>query len=306
MSSTIKQDPPADIHKLVRQRYGRFAAEFQGQAQTGCGCSDSASQMERIYETPDISNLPEDVTGVSLGCGDPITLATLQPGQIVMDLGAGGGSDCFLAARAVGEAGYVIGVDMTAEMIEKARANQVRLGLSNVEFRLGEIEHLPAGDATVDVIISNCVINLSPDKPQVFREAFRVLKPGGWLAVSDIVTRGPLPEELRHNLEAWASCLGGAIDINAYRAAIEAAGFAEINITPVPTDPQLKEDLIKELGLADNIKDGKRKLIIKEGAETKVITLDSPPGSEEPGELVFSAKISARKPAALHLNNDFI
>jgi arsenite methyltransferase len=298
MSTIPQQDPPVDIHKLVRQRYGQFATAFQSQVQSGCGCSSSASSMERIYETPDVGNLPEEVTGMSLGCGDPITLAALKPGQVVMDLGAGGGLDCFLAARAVGETGYVIGVDMTAEMIEKARANQARLGLSNVEFRLGEIEHLPAGDASVDVIISNCVINLSPDKPQVFREAYRVLKPGGWLAVSDIVTKGPLPEEIRQNIAAWAGCLAGAIDLHAYHTAIEAAGFTDVTITPVPVDPQLKEELIKELGMQEGVKDGKRKLIIKEGNETKVITLNSPASSEEPGDLAFSAKISARKPAA--------
>ena len=297
MSTLPPQDPPADVHKLVRQHYGELAAGFQSQPKSDCGCSSSASPVKSMYETPDIGNLPDDVTGMSLGCGDPITLAALQPGQVVMDLGAGGGLDCFLAARAVGATGHVIGVDMTAEMIEKARANQAKLGLSNVEFRLGEIEHLPAGDASVDVIISNCVINLSPDKPQVFREAYRVLKPGGWLAVSDIVTNGPIPEEIKRSMEAWASCVAGAIDLQAYRAAIEAAGFTEITITPVPVDPQTKEDLIKELGLQEDLKDGHRRLIFKDGAETKVLTLDSLAGSEAPGELAFSAKISARKPA---------
>ncbi len=298
MFTINQQPPPVDVHKEVRQRYGQFAAGFQSQAQGGCGCSGSDSQSVRIYETDDIGNLPPEVTGMSLGCGDPITLASLQPGQVVMDLGAGGGLDCFLAARAVGEDGHVIGVDMTAEMIEKARANQARLGLSNVEFRLGEIEHLPAGDASVDVIISNCVINLSPDKPQVFREAYRVLKPGGRLAVSDIVTNGPLPEEVRLSIEAWAGCLAGAVDVNSYRSALESAGFSDITITSVPVDPQLKEDLVKELGVKDEIKGGQRKLIMNEGNEVKVIELGPIGDDELPGELAFSAKISARKPAS--------
>lgn len=298
MSTPTQQDTPVDIHKQVRQRYGKFAADFKSPAKSGCGCSGGDSPVERMYATPDIGNVPAEVAGMSLGCGDPITLAALQPGQVVMDLGAGGGLDCFLAARAVGPTGHVIGVDMTAEMIEKARANQVKVGLSNVEFRLGEIEHLPAADVSVDVIISNCVINLSPDKPQVFREAYRVLKPGGWLAVSDIVTNGPLPEALRQSMEAWAACLAGAVDIQAYRAAIEAAGFTEVTITPVPVDPQMKEELIKELGVKEELQAGQRRLIYKEGDEVKVLVVDAPASSAEPGELAFSAKVSARKPAA--------
>ncbi len=297
MSTLPKQESPADVRKQVRQRYGQIAADFQGRAQKGC-CSSGASSVDFIYETPEVGSLPEEVTGLSLGCGDPITLAALQPGQVVMDLGAGGGIDCFLAARKVGESGHVIGVDMTAEMIEKARANQARVGLPNVEFRLGEIEHLPAGDASVDVIISNCVINLSPDKAQVFREAYRVLKPGGRLAVSDIVTRGPLPEELRQSLEAWAGCLGGAIDIKSYRSALEAAGFTEVSITPVLVDPQLKDDFLNDLGIKEEIKDGQPELVIQKGTETKVIALGSLNDTAEPGDIAFSAKISARKPVA--------
>ncbi len=297
MSTTPQQPPQIDVHKEVRQHYGKFAANFKSQVKTGCGCSSNVSAAEGVYETPNIGELPEDIISMSLGCGDPISLAALRPGQTVMDLGAGGGLDCFLAAKAVGESGRVIGVDMTAEMIEKARANQAKVGLSNVEFRLGEIEHLPAGDASVDVIISNCVINLSPDKPQVFREAYRVLRPGGWLAVSDIVTNGPMPEEIRQSMDAWASCLAGAIDIHDYQAAIEAAGFTDVIITPIPVDPQLKKEVLNELGEEAGANKGQRRLVFKEGDEIRVIPLGPSTGSEKPENLAFSAKITARKPA---------
>ncbi len=167
-----------------------------------------------------------------MGCGDPITLASLQPGQTVLDLGSGGGIDCFMAAKKVGERGHVIGVDMTAEMLEKARLNQVKMGFKNVDFRLGEIEHLPVADNTVDVIISNCVVNLSPDKPQVFREAYRVLKPGGKLALSDIVTDGPLPQVVKDSLSAWAGCVAGALDVKDYIATIEGGWIYQYRAHP--------------------------------------------------------------------------
>jgi SAM-dependent methyltransferase len=230
--------------------------------------------ISKLYEVPDASTLPAEVTDLSLGCGDPITLATLQPGEIVLDLGSGGGIDCFLAARRVGESGHVIGVDMTVEMIEKARANKEKLGASNVEFRLGEIEHLPVADHSVDVIISNCVINLSPDKPQVFRETYRALKPGGRLAVSDIVTDGPLPEPIRNSLSAWAGCVAGALDIKDYTAAIEQSGFVDIQITPVYWD---KGDIDTALAEFD---------------PSRIIQLDT----EKLYHSIFSAKITARKP----------
>jgi ubiquinone/menaquinone biosynthesis C-methylase UbiE len=186
---------------------------------------------------------------MSLGCGDPVTLAGLQPGQTVLDLGSGGGIDCFLAAKQVGPSGYVIGVDMTADMIEKARANARQMGIENVEFRLGEIEHLPVADESVDVIISNCVINLSPDKHQVFRDAYRALRPGGRLAVSDIVTRVELPSEVKQNLGSWAACVAGAWLDRDYVGAIEAAGFVDVTIEEKALDDATVEDAAAQLDL---------------------------------------------------------
>jgi SAM-dependent methyltransferase len=221
------------IHSAVRQQYGQIARDFGGAA-VGCGCGPSNAgggiNTQTIYEAPDVDELPFDVTGMSLGCGDPVTLAVLQRGQTVLDLGSGGGIDCFLAAKRVGPGGHVVGVDMTADMIEKARANTLKVGAENVEFRLGEIEHLPVADETVDVVISNCVINLSPDKPQVFREIYRVLQPGGRLAVSDIVTRAELSPEVKADLNSWAGCVAGATVDKDYVAAIEAAGFVDVTI----------------------------------------------------------------------------
>jgi len=220
------------IHEEVRQRYGRIADEFKLEVKGSCcetsSTSDCCSSSE-LYDL-DISTLPEDVTGLSLGCGDPITLAELKPGQTVLDLGSGGGIDCFLAARQVGETGRVIGVDMTRSMLEKANRNKEKMGLENVEFHYGQIEALPLDAELVDVIVSNCVINLSPDKPAVFREAFRVLKPGGKIAVSDIVTQGRFSPEEKADMAAWTGCITGAEDVADYVAAIKAAGFSSISV----------------------------------------------------------------------------
>lgn len=287
MTTLEETKTPEDIRAHVRERYGKIASETKSESASSCcgpsessasccGPSDTISidQISQIYETPDAAELPPEVTNLSLGCGDPVTLASLQPGQTVLDLGSGGGIDCFLAAQRVGATGQVIGVDMTAEMIEKARSNKEKVGAKNVEFRLGEIEHLPAADATVDVIISNCVINLSPDKPQVFREAYRVLRPGGRLAVSDIVTDGPLPSEVKNSLSAWAGCVAGALDVRDYIAAIEAAGFVDAQFTPVYMDEALIDDAAEQLGLSEvENSDG--------GSMYKAI---------------FSAKVTARKP----------
>jgi SAM-dependent methyltransferase len=232
-----------------------------------------------------------------MGCGDPITLASLKLGQTVLDLGSGGGIDCFMAAKKVGETGHVIGVDMTAEMLEKARLNQVKMGFKNVEFRLGEIEHLPVADNTVDVIISNCVVNLSPDKPQVFREAFRVLKPGGRLALSDIVTDGPLPQVIKDSLSAWAGCVAGALDVKDYIATIEAAGFTNIELSPVYFDQETVDEYVKSMGSDDCCGKGPR-LVMSDGVKVHVVELDEGVdlGDKPVREAIFSAKITAYKP----------
>lgn len=186
------------------------------------------SNIQRLYADADTSDLPNTVTDVAFGCGNPTAIAALQPGQVVLDLGSGGGIDCFLAAKMVGESGKVYGVDMTPEMVRLARENAGKVGATNVEFRLGEIEHLPIDSESVDVIISNCVINLSPDKDQVFREAFRVLRPGGRLQVSDIVWTKPVPEEIKSDMEQWAGCIAGALLESEYTGKIAAAGFVDV------------------------------------------------------------------------------
>ena len=170
---------------------------------------------------------------MGLGCGNPTAMASLKPGETVLDLGSGGGIDCFLAASAVGATGKVIGVDMTPDMVSKARENAEKAGVKNVEFRLGEIEHLPVEDSSVDAIISNCVINLSPEKDKVFREAYRVLKPGGRLAVSDIVATAPLPEEVRKDLSLISACVGGAERVESIKKMLEETGFEDVKVTPL-------------------------------------------------------------------------
>ena len=224
---------PNKIHEKVQERYSQIAENALKSPDSSCcgeestsACCDSSS----LYEA-DVSWLPEDVTGISLGCGDPITLAALETGQTVLDLGSGGGIDCFMAARRVGKTGQVIGVDMTPTMIAKAERNKAQVGLDNVSFRLGKIEALPVESNSVDVVISNCVINLSPDKAAVFREAFRVVKPGGRLAVSDIVTQGHFTPQERADMNAWAEGITGAEDVSDYVNAIKAAGFVNISIT---------------------------------------------------------------------------
>ncbi len=221
------------IRRLVRDAYARVA----GGKGSCCGPSSpccSGSTPEAIggrigYSQEDLRSAPEGAN-LGLGCGNPLAHASLKEGEIVLDLGAGAGFDCFLAARRVGKRGRVIGVDMTREMVEKARENARKWGAENVEFRLGEIEKLPVENGAVDVVISNCVINLSPDKPRVFREAFRVLKPGGRLMVSDIVLTRDLSEAIKKNAAAYAGCISGAILRDKYLGAIKAAGFGEIGV----------------------------------------------------------------------------
>lgn len=192
--------------------------------------SEQLSAVKAFYQAAATDGLPASVTDVALGCGNPTAIAELRPGETVVDLGSGGGIDCFLAAKQVGPSGRVIGVDMTEEMLALARANAAKVGVTNVEFRRGEIEALPLDDATADVIISNCVINLSTDKPQVLREAFRVLKPGGRFRVSDIVLTRTLSAEEAESLAEWAGCVAGALHRDEFVAGLEAAGFAEVQL----------------------------------------------------------------------------
>ena len=221
-----------DIHKQVRSTYGEIAR--QGGCGCGIGCCNTGRTVESVsldlgYSESDLEAVPEGAN-LGLGCGNPVALASLREGEVVLDLGSGAGFDCFLAAERVGPSGRVIGIDMTPDMLDRARENAKKGGRTNVEFRLGEIEHLPVADNSVDVVISNCVINLSPDKPQVFREAFRVLRPGGRLMVSDIVLAAPLPEALAGSALLYNSCVAGALVREEYLGNIAAAGFTEITV----------------------------------------------------------------------------
>jgi arsenite methyltransferase len=215
------------LHEIVRDYYANKAASG-----SSC-CEDSCCSSSTFYSPELIEQLPEEVSSFSLGCGDPVTLAGLKEGETVVDLGSGGGLDCFLAARQVGESGRVIGVDMTPEMLERARAAAQKLDVKNVEFRHGFLEDLPLEGDSVDVVISNCVINLSPDKPRVLREVFRILKPGGRLAVSDIVLNGELSEDLRKDSEAWSACISGAIQAEEYTRQLIESGFVDVKVTPL-------------------------------------------------------------------------
>ncbi len=217
-----------DVRTVVREKYGAIA-EGGGCCGPGCGCGD-ASVLSQIGYTPEQAALLPEGANLGLGCGNPIAHAALKRGETVLDLGSGAGIDCFLASREVGPGGKVIGVDMTPAMLEKARANQRRGDYANVEFRLGEIEHLPVADASVDCIISNCVVNLSPDKPQVFREAFRVLKRGGRLMVSDLVLLRPLDEALKKNVDLYVGCVAGASLKAEYLQLMRDAGFSGVEI----------------------------------------------------------------------------
>jgi len=269
---------PESIREHVREAYASFARERSApvreepqprsccgstpaQAETetrqdNCGCGSRAATL---YGFESVADLPQDVTNLSAGCGDPVTIAGLQPGEMVLDLGSGGGIDCFLSARQVGETGHVIGVDMTDEMIQTANANKAKLGMTNVEFRKGYIEKLPVKDNSIDVVMSNCVINLSPDKATVFKEIVRVLKPGGRVSVSDIVTEGDLSPERRADMSSWAGCIAGAIDVTEYTGLMRAAGLVDVQVVD------------KEYG-------------------------DEAPSPNEPR--IFSARVTARKPKA--------
>ncbi len=252
-----------DIRAAVRERYGATARGESGCCGGGGGSSccgpaaDTATEQSLAlgYTNEQLASLPEGAN-LGLGCGNPTAIAALRAGETVVDLGSGGGIDCFLAARRVGPAGHVIGVDMTPDMLDRARAAAGRSGLQNVEFRLGEIEHLPLADSSADVIISNCVINLSPNKRQVFREAFRVLRSGGRVAVSDIVLLADLPAALRSDLGLYAGCIGGALRKEQYLEAMEKAGFRDIRVVSEKAGGDLVVDeadidrLAKDSGLS--------------------------------------------------------
>jgi len=253
-SDTIRQQVSQRYGAIARERGGVGEAASTGSASSCCGTSSSSSVAEaevpaaekassccgssntatekaaRLgYSAADVAAAPEGAD-MGLGCGNPIAIASIKPGEVIVDLGSGGGFDCFLAAKAAGETGRAIGVDMTPDMIRASRANARKRGVSNVEFRLGEIESLPVADATADLIISNCVINLSPDKPAVVRESYRVLKDGGRLAISDIVATAPIPPDIQADMAARVGCVAGAAHVDDFRAMLVAAGFRDIRI----------------------------------------------------------------------------
>ncbi|HEX5131076.1 MAG TPA: arsenite methyltransferase [Candidatus Krumholzibacteria bacterium] len=223
-----------DLREAVRVRYARAATAVVQQVAGGC-CSGTGGGdpiTSNLYAAEEIAGLPDGAVAASLGCGNPALLAELREGETVLDLGSGGGIDVLLSAKRVGKSGFAYGIDMTDEMLELARANQRKAGVANVEFRKGDIEAMPLADASVDVIISNCVINLSGDKQRVLSEAFRVLKPGGRFAVSDIVVRREIPAVIRRNAELWAGCVAGALEEWTYRKLLEEAGFTGVEVVP--------------------------------------------------------------------------
>jgi len=272
-STTVTDDR---IRQQVRDSYGRIA-ELNSEGcctvpdtESPCctpetkadGCCDSSERASRKdpgnaaiqlgYAQEDLDGVP-DGANMGLGCGNPGAIAELKPGEVVVDLGSGGGFDCFLASRAVGETGEVIGVDMTPQMISKARTNAERSGSTNVSFRLGEIENLPVADETANVIMSNCVINLSPDKPRVMAEAFRILKPGGRLAISDIVATRPLPDSVQNDVNAYCGCIAGAALLDDYVQTIEAAGFEAVSIDAVTESREVIQDWLPNSGIEDHV-----------------------------------------------------
>jgi SAM-dependent methyltransferase len=260
------------VRKAVRERYGALALTPSSccgpTPETMCNCGD-------IYPKAEIVSLPSEAVAVSAGCGNPTAIASLKPGMTVVDLGSGGGIDCFLSAKKVGAKGKIYGIDATPEMIHRARKTARENGYDNVEFRLGEIEHMPLEAGIADVVISNCVINLSPNKQQVFNEAFRVLKPGGKLAVSDIVLLKDLPENIRKDMRAWSECVSGAVSEKEYTGAMSKAGFEKIKVEErvIYTHEQLS-DYLKGTDLSE---------------PSKIAKIDL-------SDLVASYKISALKP----------
>jgi ubiquinone/menaquinone biosynthesis C-methylase UbiE len=245
------------IKAAVQQKYGEAALQARSGAKAGCGCGTSCCESDPItsnlYDESQAAGVPAEALLASLGCGNPAVLAELKAGEIVLDLGSGGGIDVLLSAKRVGPTGKAYGLDMTDEMLALARENQARSGLTNVEFLMGEIEHIPLPDNSVDVIISNCVINLSADKDGVIAEAFRVLKPGGRFAVSDVVVKGDdVPAEVRRSMELWVGCVAGALEEGSYRQKLARAGFEKVDVEP--TRIYLAEDakhFLADGGLSD-------------------------------------------------------
>ncbi len=235
-----------EIKKFVKERYAEIASRGVSCCPSCCACNtDIVEQAKSMgYSEQELRNVPEGAV-MGLGCGNPTALAELKEGETVLDFGAGGGLDVFLAAQRVGETGNVIGVDMTPGMVEKAKENARNGNYKNVEFRLGEIENLPVEDNSIDVIISNCVINLSPDKLATYKDAFRVLKPGGRILISDLVTEGELPEDVRRSFDAWAECIAGAMEKQEYLNTIKKAGFRDVTI--------VAEHLFSEFGIDDRL-----------------------------------------------------
>jgi arsenite methyltransferase len=229
-------DTPASVKDVVQEKYGQAALRVKSGGSACCGatpareCCDPISA--NLYDSTQAAQIPEEAMLASLGCGNPTALAQLHPGEVVLDLGSGGGIDVLLSARRVGPTGKAYGLDMTDEMLALANANKQKAGATNVEFLKGEIENIPLPDNSVDVILSNCVINLSADKDRVLREALRVLKPGGRFAVSDVVTRGDIAPQIRESILLWVGCIGGALEENDYRAKLQAAGFEQVDIEP--------------------------------------------------------------------------
>lgn len=271
-----------DIKSNVREKYAQFARRNKSCCgPQSCGCNSAVSVQDISknigYSDEDMAAVPEGAN-LGLGCGNPIALASLKEGETILDLGSGAGFDCFLAARQVGDKGHVIGVDMTPEMLDKARANARKSKYTNVEFRLGEIENLPAADGSVDAIISNCVINLAPDKNRVFKEAFRVLKPGGRIMVSDIVLTQALPENIKNSIEAYVGCIAGASLESDYLDAIKKVGFEDIKIVGESTFAI--ESVVNDPSAAEIVKSLKL----------------TPEKAQELGRTVKSIKVSAYKP----------
>jgi len=237
VSETSRSESPEAVRAAVRERYGAAAREVASGAPAacGCGCGGGASLdpiTANLYDPAESAGLPEKAVLASLGCGNPTALAELRAGETVLDLGSGGGIDVLLSARRVGPTGKAYGLDMTDEMLALARENQRQAGVLNVEFLKGEIEHVPLPEASVDVVLSNCVINLSADKRRVLAEAFRVLKPGGRLAVSDVLVRGPVPAEVRRSMELWVGCVAGALEETELLGLLADVGFADAAIEP--------------------------------------------------------------------------